>query len=297
MDPKRRNQTPSTSSITHHPRSAEHQRVGVTKSKTKVGKKPSEVSLTPSQIAEQEKIVGRKNPLDALSKVNVRQTTIERRSGLQEVDEEYLKQNIFRKAQLQRNSGLNEANKSQQQNVTPVHAAGQPSIHQNDNHALNVNPNQAHMQQQQFQQVPPHQQQQHQQINQQSVALENQGNISQSTLQGSQQHQQQIPLTQQQQPQIVVNAHHNHQQQHPHQQQQHQQLSTHHQQTVSPPLNVSSMPEPEMCTTCPNCQTTIYLVPAQTPGQNMQTTFEASSSVVTAPNAQSEPTAASRGTI
>uniref|UniRef100_A0A1I8MN47 Uncharacterized protein n=1 Tax=Musca domestica TaxID=7370 RepID=A0A1I8MN47_MUSDO len=276
MDAKRRN--PSTSSITHHPKSAEHQAVHVKRSKAKVVKNPSEVSLTPSQIAEQDKLVGRKNPLDALSKVNVRQQMTERRSGLQEVDEEYLKQNVFQKTQFQRNAGLNEANDSHQHFVTSVHAAGQPSITHNETYSPNVNSNQSQAQQQP------------QQMNQQrdntiSISGDNQGNLNKTSVPASHQHQQQMsskPCTVPTQ-QVLANPHH-------------QQHSTYHQQTpsaMSPsPFNASSMPEPEMCTTCPNCQTTIYLVPAQTTNPTQQTSYEAPSSAAAATNAQSEAQAA-----
>ncbi|XP_019893108.2 putative uncharacterized protein DDB_G0279653 isoform X3 [Musca domestica] len=252
MDAKRRN--PSTSSITHHPKSAEHQAVHVKRSKAKVVKNPSEVSLTPSQIAEQDKLVGRKNPLDALSKVNVRQQMTERRSGLQEVDEEYLKQNVFQKTQFQRNATHNET------------------------YSPNVNSNQSQAQQQ-------HQQMNQQRDNTVSISGDNQGNLNKTSVPASHQHQQQMsskPCTVPTQ-QILANTHH-------------QQHSTYHQQTpsaMSPsPFNASSMPEPEMCTTCPNCQTTIYLVPAQTTNPTQQTSYEAQSSAAAATNAQSEAQAA-----
>ncbi|XP_037881308.1 uncharacterized protein LOC119632461 [Glossina fuscipes] len=97
-------------------------------SKTQILKSTSDVSVTPSQAAELAKQNARKNPLDALSKMNARQTPIiERRSGLQDVDEEYLKKNIFTKPLFPRHSGLNDDVYAARQ-IQNMPAAGQPSV-------------------------------------------------------------------------------------------------------------------------------------------------------------------------
>ncbi|XP_017461228.1 PREDICTED: uncharacterized protein LOC108354561, partial [Rhagoletis zephyria] len=77
-------------------------------SKIQVLKTASEVSLTPSQAAEQAKISERKNPLDALSRLSLRHQGLEKRSGLQDVDDEYLKKNVFSRSILNKHSGLND---------------------------------------------------------------------------------------------------------------------------------------------------------------------------------------------
>uniref|UniRef100_A0A1B0AI40 Uncharacterized protein n=1 Tax=Glossina pallidipes TaxID=7398 RepID=A0A1B0AI40_GLOPL len=97
-------------------------------SKAQILKSTSDVSVTPSQAAELAKQNARKNPLDALSKMNARQTPIiERRSGLQDVDEEYLKKNIFTKPLFPRHSGLNDDVYAARQ-IQNMPAAGQPSV-------------------------------------------------------------------------------------------------------------------------------------------------------------------------
>uniref|UniRef100_A0A1A9WTM1 Uncharacterized protein n=1 Tax=Glossina brevipalpis TaxID=37001 RepID=A0A1A9WTM1_9MUSC len=97
-------------------------------SKAQILKSTSEASMTPSQAAELAKQNARKNPLDALSKMNARQTPIiERRSGLQDVDEDYLKKNIFTKPLFPRHSGLNDDVYAARQ-LQNMPAAGQPSV-------------------------------------------------------------------------------------------------------------------------------------------------------------------------
>lgn len=54
-------------------------------------------------MAAAEAAKARKHPLDALSR-NVFQTNVSRRSGLQDVDEEFMKQNIFCRQNVTRHS-------------------------------------------------------------------------------------------------------------------------------------------------------------------------------------------------
>ncbi|XP_037934615.1 putative cyclin-dependent serine/threonine-protein kinase DDB_G0272797/DDB_G0274007 [Teleopsis dalmanni] len=98
-------------------------------SKSSMLKTKSEVSLTPSQMAELEKQNARKSPLDALSRTVIRPQGFERRSGLQDVDESYLKKNVFTKPLFSRNSGLGEAYAGNS-NAAPAAGAQMANIRQ-----------------------------------------------------------------------------------------------------------------------------------------------------------------------
>ncbi|XP_046809226.1 uncharacterized protein LOC124420452 isoform X2 [Lucilia cuprina] len=214
-------------------------RVTTSSSKTQVMKNASEISLTPSQAAEQAKLNGRKHPLDALSKLPNKQQTVERRSGLQDVDEEYLKQNIFRKPLFSRNSPPAEGSVP-----NPIISQAQLKVQQNyqEHAAANMTPSHIQMQSQVHSAAGTMPSVQN---NQQTINAKNQINHSsvsaQQDYQQQQQHQQQI--TQNQNTGILGNGRQN---------------TTQPQTTIY--NNTLTNQEPEMCTTCPNCQTTIYLV-------------------------------------
>ncbi|XP_037815701.1 RNA polymerase II degradation factor 1 isoform X2 [Lucilia sericata] len=222
-------------------------RVTTSSSKTQVMKNASEISLTPSQAAEQAKLNGRKHPLDALSKLPNKQVTVERRSGLQDVDEEYLKQNVFRKPLFSRNSGLNEVNASQNQ-MTNVPAAGQHSIPPSEGSVANPIISQAQLKvQQNYQEHLPAN------MTPSQIQMQSQVQSAAGTMPTVQNNQQTMNGKNQiNHPAVSV-------------QQDCQQQQQHHQQNAQQPQttiynNTLTNQEPEMCTTCPNCQTTIYLV-------------------------------------
>ncbi|XP_075150267.1 uncharacterized protein LOC142224377 [Haematobia irritans] len=195
-----------------------------TTSKTKLLKNPSEISLTPSQAAEHAKATNRKNPLDALSKPKMGHVIMEKRSGLQDVNEEYLKQNVFRTPAFQKRSNQNESHQSSN-NMTSIQEP------QQQNH-------------QQFQHHPNTEEHLSQPIlsgtTNQTPSHFNAAQIRSSDGTGSK-------LTDEQ---LNCSVQGNHNQHHP--------------------VYQHSIPEPKMCTTCPNCQTTIYLMPVQTFGQIQQ---------------------------
>ncbi|XP_065361675.1 uncharacterized protein LOC135955266 isoform X2 [Calliphora vicina] len=215
-------------------------RVNTGSSKTQVLKNTSGVSLTPSQAVEQLKPNVHKHPLDALSKLPNKEPTVERRSGLQDVDEDYLKQNIFQKPYFPKNSGLNDVNIAQNQMANPP-AAGQPSIHPSEGFVANQITSQAQLKVQQTHVQSPAGTMPLQQ-NQQTMNAKNQINHNPITVQQDF-HQQQQQIT----PNQNVSTHG------------HSQLNSGQPQTTIY-NNTLTSPEPEMCTTCPNCQTTIYLV-------------------------------------
>ncbi|KNC30381.1 Alpha-tubulin N-acetyltransferase 1 [Lucilia cuprina] len=200
--------------------------------------------------------------ISPVGRYGARRPTCSMAEGLQDVDEEYLKQNIFRKPLFSRNSGLNEVNASPNQ-MTNVPAAGQHSIPPAEGSVPNPITSQAQLKvQQNYQEhaaanmTPSHIQMQSQvhsaagtmpsvQNNQQTINAKNQINHSsvsaQQDYQQQQQHQQQI--TQSQNTAILGNG---------------QQNTTQPQTTIY--NNTLTNQEPELCTTCPNCQTTIYLI-------------------------------------
>uniref|UniRef100_A0A1I8P2G5 Uncharacterized protein n=1 Tax=Stomoxys calcitrans TaxID=35570 RepID=A0A1I8P2G5_STOCA len=234
----------ANSRITRHPQAVEHQRIHMTRSQTKLLKKnPSELSLTPSQAEQEAKanVNNRKNPLDALSKTNVRLTTMERRSGLQEVNEEYLKQNFMLKPLHQGNSPHNESHQP------PKMVSNQPQMQQQQQ--IYSKPKQINHHQQQ--QPPPVTAVTNQIPTQ--MALSQTSGIAGGTMmgEGDKPNINQTPMEE------------DHSQ--PQQSQSHQSHMAHQQQQSNSMISTPGqrMPEPELCTTCPNCQTTIYLVPAQ----------------------------------
>ncbi|XP_020714759.1 putative mediator of RNA polymerase II transcription subunit 8 isoform X2 [Ceratitis capitata] len=201
-------------------------------------KTASEVSLTPSQAAEQAKINARKNPLDALSRLSLRQQGVEKRSGLQDVDDEYFKKNMFSRSNLNKHSGLNDS--YEQYGHTNSMAHGDAS----------------HMQAQQYQ------------AKQQFTQNPNQSHPTSQAVQPHQHAtdiapQQQVPIPQPQKPSSPVQSkNQSYKESHlsqpmpttePRNQQSHQQQHLTH-------SSAAPVAEPELCTTCPNCQTTIYLV-------------------------------------
>lgn len=269
----------------------------------------SEVSLTPSQ-AKQNAENARKSPLDALSRLNNRQDPFQRRSGLQDVDDNFLASNAFVRPSRVRHTGLDgnvPIGGSQAVNnaaVAPMRvASGQETP-------------QMQMQYQQQQQLPPLSAQPPVAASQQPLQQQQQPPAAQQQMTPAavMPSQQSLPAQQQQQqPQQFVQppaagqptrhepytsgrAHVQHQQQLPQQQQQQQaayeqqaqpeaqsqaqlQAQQHQQQPPSQssprkfqqqqqqqqgyagqPTAAGGAPAPEMCTTCPNCQTTIYLV-------------------------------------
>ncbi|KAM7357269.1 uncharacterized protein ACRADG_002695 isoform 2-T2 [Cochliomyia hominivorax] len=206
-------------------------------SKTQVIKNTSNVSLTPSQVAEQAKLNERKHPFDALSKTTIKQTTVERRSGLQEVDEEYLKQNIFRKPFVSRNSPPSEG-------ITTNQVTSQAQIKSHQNY--------------------PHQQAEGNFVSPQ-IQIPSQCQNATGTFQQNQQSMN--AKNQLNNPTMFMQQQDSNQQQHYHQQQiaTNQNAALHGnnhpgQVLTSTYNNNTPISEPELCTTCPNCQTTIYLV-------------------------------------
>ncbi|KAM7357268.1 uncharacterized protein ACRADG_002695 isoform 1-T1 [Cochliomyia hominivorax] len=228
-------------------------------SKTQVIKNTSNVSLTPSQVAEQAKLNERKHPFDALSKTTIKQTTVERRSGLQEVDEEYLKQNIFRKPFVSRNSGLYGDISQNPMANTP--ATGQTSNPPSEGITTNQVTSQA--------QIKSHQNYPHQQAEGNFVSPQIQIPSQCQNATGTfQQNQQSMNAKNQlNNPTMFMQQQDSNQQQHYHQQQiaTNQNAALHGnnhpgQVLTSTYNNNTPISEPELCTTCPNCQTTIYLV-------------------------------------
>ncbi|XP_039963896.1 transcription factor SPT20 homolog isoform X1 [Bactrocera tryoni] len=207
-------------------------------SKMQVVKTASEVSLTPSQAAEQAKLNERKNPLDALSRLSLRPQGVEKRSGLQDVDDEYFKKNMFSRTHLNRHAGLNDsyelqghtisqaqgdASNTQQQQYQGKQPYNLNSTHAHHPTSLSAQPNQQTTEILSQQQVPSHQPQTT------SAPMQCKNQFKEPHLS-----------------QLRTEARN----QHPQQQQQQQPIQ-------SSPVPA---PEPELCTTCPNCQTTIYLV-------------------------------------
>ncbi|XP_011192692.2 uncharacterized protein LOC105218665 isoform X3 [Zeugodacus cucurbitae] len=191
-------------------------------SKMQVVKTASEVSLTPSQAAEQAKINERKNPLDALSRLSLRPQGVEKRSGLQDVDEEYLKKNMFSRTHLNRHAGLNDS--YEHQSHTNSMAQGDAS----------------HTQSQQYQGKQLYNPNSAQPVQQTTEIL-------------SQQH---VPTHQPQTTSSPMQCK-NQSFKEPHLSQPRIEAARNQQPLQSSPVPA---PEPELCTTCPNCQTTIYLV-------------------------------------
>ncbi|SPP77322.1 protein MLP1 homolog [Drosophila guanche] len=294
MDAKRGNNAPATRHGFHASRTSVASRHGqqsaaaVVQGATMSRKHMSEASLTPSQT-KRDTENPRKSPLDALSRAGTarQQDPFQRRSGLQDVDDAFLATNAFARPSRVRHSGLDggaalppagtaavapirmssgqeqssqpAAPTQEQQQMPPPQqqsppvaavpsqqqfiqqpAAGQPTRHDPyPTGRAHVH----HNQQQQQQQVAFDQQQHQQQIAQQDTQ-----SMSQSQPQGQQQPQQQSQGFSNQpnvgggeraaaggfsnggQPQQQVGG------------------------GAAPP------PEAELCTTCPNCQTTIYLV-------------------------------------
>lgn len=198
-------------------------------SKTRMAPKtPSQASVTPS-LTESQRLAngvgGEKNPLDALSRNTARQMSFERRSGLQDIDEDYLKRVTMPAMAAS----------------YPDYAAGKRTPQQGSLQGTNLarntagaEANQAQMGQQQMQQ----QQQQQMNMTQEQMMAQAQAG-------------------QQPAPQMAQVAVSNMQAEMQQQQQQ--------QQAATPAQQVTYMPaagEPELCTTCPHCQTTIYLTRA-----------------------------------
>ncbi|XP_053952886.1 uncharacterized protein LOC128859819 isoform X1 [Anastrepha ludens] len=198
-------------------------------SKTQIPKTASEVSLTPSQVAEQAKINERKNPLDALSRLSLRDQGVEKRSGLQDVDAEYLKKNLFSRSNLSKHSGLNDSYE---------HHGHAVSLAQDD--ASHAQMEQLHAKPLSTSYISPDQP------------------TSQST------HPHQPPEIVPQQP--IHQSHtsspmqcKNQLYKEPHLSQMPSSVEPRNQQRLPTQSRLTPVAEPELCTTCPNCQTTIYL--------------------------------------
>ncbi|KRF97625.1 uncharacterized protein Dwil_GK27873 [Drosophila willistoni] len=287
MDPRRgaARQNANAASKTSVAQQSRHVHHQPTAAATNVGHKfgGSEVSLSPSQ-AKKDVENPRKSPLDALSRgSNLRQDPFERRSGLQDVDEAFLSNNAFARPSRVRHSGLEigMANATMPQPGGGVGAAAPPTMT-----TMRMPGGQEQQQQQQpplQQSIPPmnavpsqHQQQQPQYVQPpaagQPTRLEpaptGRAHVHQQAAYEQQQQQQQMQQQQQQMQQQQQQQQAQQQQGYPAQQPIGGGTTNANQNAAAAAASgnnggaggAAPPPDAEMCTTCPNCQTTIYLV-------------------------------------